>query len=83
MILQTLVTISLLLTTKISLLGPLTQDWSNYAKIAGGGTGNQFKGIIDEFYIFNCSLIDEQVRVVADTCKLREGVFMVPFLLVL
>ena len=57
----------------IFISGPLTQDWDNYAKIAGGGTGNQFRGLIDEFYIFNCSLIDEQVRVVADTCKLREG----------
>jgi len=53
--------------------GPLTQDWDAYAKIASGGTGNQFKGIIDEFYIFNCSLVDEQIRVIADTCKLREG----------
>ena len=54
-------------------LGPLTQDWDAYAKIASGGTGTQFRGIIDEFYIFNCSLVDEQIRVIADTCKLREG----------
>ena len=57
----------------ILLPGPLTQDWDTYAKIASGGTGTQFKGIIDEFYIFNCSLADEQIRVIADTCKLREG----------
>ncbi len=53
--------------------GPLTTDWDAYAKIAGGGTGSKFRGIIDEFYIFNCSLNEDQIRVVADTCKLREG----------
>ena len=33
----------------------------------------RFKGAIDEFYVYNCSLTAEQIKIVADTCRDTGG----------
>ena len=34
---------------------------------------NKFKGVIDEFYVYNCSLNAQQIRIIADTCRDEGG----------
>ena len=40
---------------------------------------NKFKGVIDEFYVYNCSLTAQQIRVIADTCRDEGGETLFPF----
>ena len=54
----------------------LGTDWSDAAYIGAfngiGGARRQFKGALDEFYIFPCALPEVQVTAVRDTHRMRK-----------
>jgi len=47
--------------------------WNMFAALFPPVYENKFKGLIDEFYVYNCSLTIEQILVIADTCKDEGG----------
>jgi len=55
--------------------------WNMFAALFPPVYENRFKGLIDEFYVYNCSLTVEQIRIIADTCREPGGNLSVAFLL--
>ena len=54
----------------------LSTDWSKAAYIGAfkddQGPPRQFKGALDEFYIFPCALSDDQIMTLKDTHRMRK-----------
>ena len=54
----------------------LNTDWSKSAYIGtfydDKGPRRQFKGVLDEFYIFPCALPDDQIGTLRDTHRIRK-----------
>ncbi|XP_057304151.1 uncharacterized protein LOC130641387 isoform X2 [Hydractinia symbiolongicarpus] len=53
--------------------GPLVDLWDMFAGLAGPIYTERFHGLLDELYIYNCSLTAEQIREVANTCRKNTG----------
>lgn len=47
--------------------------WDMFAALFPPVYENKFKGVIDEFYVYNCSLTAQQIRIIADTCRDEGG----------
>lgn len=48
-------------------------EWNMFVAITPPAYTERFNGMLDEFYIYNCSLTSEQIRDIADTCRSKGG----------
>lgn len=66
--------------------GPLVSNWDAYAGFGGHRFEQSlpvmtqpFKGLLDEVYVYNCSLSKENIQQVADSCCNSGGMFILRY----